>query len=600
MLALDGVSRPFDKAASGFTRAEAVSVIFLQKKKDSKRVYAHLLNINSSNDGFKTGGSMFPSREMQEKLFRECYLSINMDSRLVSYLEAHATGTYFGDGEEVEAIDAALGQNRSTPLAIGSIKSNMGHAEASSAIASIAKLILCLENQQIPPNINISELRDDIPAFTEGRIRVVQEVERLESSYVSLNSFGLGGANAHAVFKGNEKSKINAGLPADGLNRLVCWAGRNEAAIRSIFDDITSRQLDAEFVALLQNSQAKTAPANTYRGYGMFSHDTVSQKAVCTERSVRHFNSARMPIVWVYSGIGSQWSGMGKDLMKVPVFAEAIEFCHKVLAPKGLSLKEIISSSNEMFENVLHSYVGITAIEIGLTDVLKSLEIEPDYIVGHSVGEIACAYCDGCFTAEEAILVAYARGLSSKESKSILGGMAAVGMNYKELAELLPEDIDIACHNASDSTTISGPADSVSAFVSKLSAQNLFAKEISCSGVALHSRYIKEMGRILKQMLEKIITEPKERSAKWISTTFGSHCEDSKLSSAAYHTQNLLAPVLFHEAVEQLPKCITIEMAPHGLLKPILKRSMKEGIHFSLTQRDEKNGSEYFMRALGE
>jgi fatty acid synthase, animal type len=229
------------------------------------------------------------------------------------------------------------------------------------------------------------------------------------------------------------------------------------------------------------------------------------------------------------------------------------------------------------------------------------LGLEPDFIIGHSVGEIGCAYCDGCFTAEEAILVAYARGLSNNESKTILGGMAAIGKHHKELAEMLPEDIDIACHNALDSTTISGPAKSITAFVSKLTTENVFAREIACSGVPLHSRYIKDMGKLLNQMLNEIITNPKQRSPKWLSSTYGSEStEESQFSSATYHTKNLLAPVLFEEVVAQLPDCMTIEMAPHGLLKPILKRSMKEGTHFSLTQRGEKNGAEYLMKTLGE
>lgn len=580
-------------------------MIFLQKAKDSKRIYANILNVNTNNDGFKSGGSSFPSRIMQQKLFEENYAKINLDPSLVGYVEAHATGTIMGDAEEVAAIDGAYCSKRKKPLAIGSVKSNMGHSEATAALASTVKLIFSLENQKIPPNINLSELRNDIPAFNEKRIKVVTEVENLEGPYVSLNSFGLGGANCHAIFKGNLKSKVNNGIPKDNLNRLVCWAGRTEAAVNSIFDDVSSRPLDAEHIALLQNTQVKTASANTYRGFGIFSNDKSTQKAFCARREIQHFNGIRKPIVWVYSGIGSQWLEMGADLMKLPIFAERIDFCHNVLLPKGLNLKEIISTNNEKnFDNVLHSYVGIIAIEIALTDVLKALGLEPDFIIGHSVGELGCAYCDGCFTAEETIMAAYARGQSNNESKTIMGGMAAVGISHKDLLKLLPRDIDVACHNAADSITISGPVASVKAFVEELSAKGVFAKEISCSGVPLHSRYIKEMGDNLKRKLKAIIKTPKKRSAKWLSSTFASEkwkSEEAQFSSADYHTKNLLNPVLFHEIVEQLPSdAMTIEIAPHGLLKPILKRSLKEGNHFSLTQRDDKNGIDLLTKVLGQ
>lgn len=549
-------------------------------------------------------GSAFPSRVLQQQLFEECFQKIKMNPSLISFVEAHSTGTILGDAEEVAAIDAAYCKERTTPLSIGSVKSNIGHTEASSAVASTIKLILALESNKIAPNINLTELRTDIPAFAEGRIKVVTEVENLAGPYVSMNSFGLGGANAHAIFKGNLKSKINNGIPNDNLNRLLCWAGRTEAAVNSIFDDVLSRPLDAEYIALLQNTQIKTTLSNVYRGYGIFSNDDTTQMATCVQKDVQNFNSSKKPVCWIYSGIGSQWLEMGTDLMKLPIFAKSIEYCHELMVPKGLNLKEIITSTDEKtFDNVLHSYVGIAAIEIALTDLMKALGMEPDYIIGHSVGELGCAYCDGCFTAEETMLAAYARGQSNNESKTILGGMAAIGINYKELLAQLPGDIDVACHNAADSTTISGPLDSVKAFVQGLSEKNIFAKEIPCSGVPLHSRYIEEMGKNLLKKLKEVIKDPKKRSAKWLSSTYPSEQwidEEPQYSSAEYHTKNLISPVLFHEVTEQLPPCVTIEISPHGLLKPIVKRSLKEGVHFSLTQRDDKNGLLLLMNVLGQ
>lgn len=605
ILSKDGYCRPFDKDASGFSRADTICVAFLQKHKDSKRVYANLVYVNSNNDGFKSEGHSFPSRILQQQLFDECFFHLKMDPNKVGFVEAHSTGTFFGDAEEVAGIDGAFCRNRSKPLPIGSLKSNMGHAEASSAIASIAKIVLLLDNRKIPPNINLNELRSDIPAFAEGRIRVVTEVEDFKEEYASLNSFGLGGANAHALFKGNLKAKINNGIPNDNLQRIVCWAGRTQTALSTVFNDILSRPLDAEHIALLQNSQVKTASSNTYRGYGIFSHDNVIEKAVSLQQEIQHYNSVTKPIVWVFSGIGSQWVEMASDLMQLKTFADTIELCHCILMKKGLNLKEIITSPRaDMFENVLHSYVGIVSIEIALTEVLKAIGIVPDFIIGHSVGELAVAYADGCLSLEETVLASYARGNSSINSQTIVGGMAAVGMNYKELASLVPSDIDIACHNSADSTTISGPVESIKAFVEELSSKNIFVKEIPCSGVPLHSRYIKEMGSKLLTQLTEVIKHPKKRSSKWLSSTYHSDQwknEESQFCSAQYQTMNLLNPVLFDEVVALLPvNSMTIEISPHGLLKPILKRSLKEGIHFSLAERGNKNGTLFLLNTLGQ
>ena len=133
--------------------------------------------------------------------------------------------------------------------------------------------------------------------------------------------------------------------------------------------------------------------------------------------------------IWfVYAGMGSQWCGMVSDFMKFPVFANAINKCVEILQPKGVDLMHILTTSDKnIFDNILHSFVGIAAIQIGLTDVLRAIGIVPDGIIGHSVGELGCAYADGCMTAEEMILAAYSRGRASIEANLIRGMMAAIG-----------------------------------------------------------------------------------------------------------------------------------------------------------------------------
>lgn len=604
MLAKDGVSRPFDENATGFTRADTICVILLQKLKDSKRIYANLVYSSSNNDGFKKEGITFPSRVMQRKLIEEFYKTIKINPEMINFVESHTTGTKLGDPEEVSAIDETFCKSRgeNNELTIGSVKSNMGHAEAASGMASIAKIILAFENQKFAPNINLKILRSDIPAFAEKRIKVATEAVELTGNLIAMNSFGLGGANAHSLFRGNTKQKINYGIPNDDMNRLVLWSGRTEEAVNAIFDDITKRPLDAEHIALLQSSQVITSSANTNRGFGIFKHDNESKKAKCLTRDIQYFNGTRRPIVYVFSGIGSQWSQMGKDLMEIPLFAKSIENSHIILERFNLNLKDIIMNENN-FENVLNSYIGIISIEIALVDILKALGIEPDFMIGHSVGELGCSYADGCFTAEETILAAYARGSSSNESKTIEGAMAAIGMNHVELENILPQDIDVACHNALDSTTISGPAESVRVFIEEMKEKKIFAREVACSGIPLHSRYITEFGENLQRKLKEIIKEPKARSKKWLSSTFPGDMwgdEAASFSSAEYHTRNLLNPVFFHEVTEMLPRnAITIEIAPHGLLKSILKRSLKDGVQVSLTQKDCKDGVSFFNDALG-
>lgn len=604
MLSADGNHRSFDENADGFIRSEAVGMFFLQKHKDAKRVYATVVNTCINNDGFKEQGSSFPSRIMQESLMRDLYRSTNVSPKDVHFVEAHATGTVIGDCEEVSAIDAVYCENRNEPLLVGSVKSNMGHAESASALASISKIILAFERRQIPPNIKLKSLRSDVEAFKEGRLKVVTETEDLRGDYISMNNFGLGGANSHILLKRNVKEKFNYGMPSDNLARLVLWTGRTDEAVNTIFDEISQRPLDAEFISLLQNSQIQTNFANNIRGYGIFHQNDDSINAECVRRHLCNFNGKRRQIAWIYNGIGSQWPGMGADLMKIPIFAESISESHEILAAKGINLKHIITSfDDEIFNNVLHSYVGIVAIEIALTKILNAIGIKPDFLVGHSLGEITCAYADGCFTAEETILVAYERGKANLDSKNIDGAMAAVGMGYKDVASILPKDIDIACHNSADATTITGPAESIHAFCKTLEEQGIFVRKVQSSGNALHSRYLEDYANKFLKNLKNLIKEPKKRSSKWLSTCYPQDLwgdSESQYSSPEYHVRNLTETVLFQEAIEMLPNDIhLIEIGPHALLKSILKRSKREASYVNLTQRDNDDPTNFLLNSLG-
>lgn len=604
VLSDDGYCRPFDKNANGYTRSEAVCVLFLQRARDAKRVYGTVVYSKANCDGFKEEGITYPSGKMQAELLSEFYKEINLDPSTVNFVEAHSTGTVVGDPEECWAIDQVFCKGRNKPLLVGSIKSNIGHTESTSGCCSVAKAILAYHNNLIPPNINFQSVRPTIPALAEGRLKVITQSTPLDGPLIACNSFGFGGANAHVLLRGNMKRKVNYGLPSDPLPRVVVWSGRTEEACHAIFDDIVKRPLDAEHVALLNNIQNDSIPANLFRGYSVCTKNDDSN-AICVAKEVQHHTGLKRPMVFVYSGMGSQWSEMGKSLMGIPIFREAIEDCHKILKQRGLDLINIITSSDpHAFDNILHSFVGIAAIQIGITDILKVLNLEPDFIIGHSVGELGCAYADGCFTREEMILSAYSRGMASIETKVIFGSMAAIGLGYKKIRTILPPGVEVACHNGPDSCTISGPAENVSKFVAELKNNGVFAREVPTSNIAYHSKYIAEMGPKLLARLTEVIKNPKPRSTKWLSSSVPKSRWDkpeAKYCSAEYQTNNLLSPVLFEETAALLPEnALTIEIAPHGLLQAILRKSMPSAVHISLTQRGNENNMNLLFTGLGK
>lgn len=323
-------------------------------------------------------------------------------------------------------------------------------------------------------------------------------------------------------------------------------------------------------------------------------------------RETEYFPGNKRQTWFIYSGMGSQWNMMGKQLMELPIFAATIQKCHNVLTPFGLDLIHIITSDDPtIFDKILHSFVGIAAIQTALTDILNALGIVPDGIIGHSVGELGCSYADGCLTVEQVMMCAYSRGKASQDAELIPGMMAAVGLGYNQIKNQLPEPIEVACHNSATSCTLSGPKADMEKYVKELTDKGIFARLVNVANIAYHSRYIKPAAPFLLKYLEKIIPDPKPRSSKWISTSVPESQwdrEDAKWCSATYHTNNLLGQVLFEEGSKHVPKdAVCIEIAPHGLLQAIIKKSFKSGCtNIPLTMRGTKNGVQFLLSAIGK
>ncbi|CAG9791688.1 unnamed protein product [Diatraea saccharalis] len=547
----DGKTKSFDDKADGCVKSEAIQVIFLQKAKDALRTYAELVHIKNDYIQMTADHGFYRDPIVLNKFLKNFYDEVRIPPEDVEYVEAMGAAIPDADKAELESIAEVFCKNRINPLLVGSVFSNIGYSEASSGLCSLMKVLLGYHTGKIPANLHCSSPRSDVPALHDGRMRVVTENEPFRRGYVAINNHSITGCTAHMLVAG--------------------------------------RCLKAYYLFVPR-----------------FKDTNAEQKTVTLTENCEYFDDARRPLWFVYSGMGSQWAGMGTQLMRIPIFAAAIERCQRALEPKGIDLVHIITSTDKkIFDNILHSFVGIAAVQIGLTDVLRELGLVPDKIIGHSVGELGCAYADGCFTAEEMILSAYSRGLVSIQTPFIRGSMAAVGIGYQDIKDMLPPEIEVACHNSSESSTISGPADLMREFVASLSSKGIFAKEVPCSNIAYHSRYIAEAGPGLLQYLSEVIKTPKKRSDRWVSTSVPRDMWDkpaAQTSSAEYHTNNLLNPVLFEETAHLIPSnAVLVEIAPHGLLQAILKRSLPVSCkHIPLTRRGHPDNALMVLESIGK
>lgn len=238
-------------------------------------------------------------------------------------------------------------------------------------------------------------------------------------------------------------------------------------------------------------------------------------------------------------------------------------------------------------------------------DVLVAVGITPDFIVGHSVGELGCAYADGCLTAEQMLKTAYYCGLVTLNSKIPLGAMAFVDLGYNQIKQMLPANVEVVCHNSQDSCTVSGLKESVEQFVFTLKSKNISTQIINVLNTPYHTKFIEKSVPSLLEYLKKIVPNPKLRSGKWISTSTPEEqwrADVAKYCSAEYCANILVNNVLFDEAFEHVSKgSVIIELSPHGLLQDILNRSCKKDItSIDLVSRNHKDGLGYLLSALGK
>ncbi|CAH0625662.1 unnamed protein product [Chrysodeixis includens] len=602
MLCLDGKTKSFDKNADGYVRADAINVLFLQKAKNAHRIYAQVYHAKGNYHLRPDAGFLY-NRESEdlEKFYKEFYSETDVDPKNIEYIEANGVGLPLADATELTVIGNIFAKDNT--VKIGSVKSNMGHSEAASGVVGVTKLCLAYHKGKLPANLHYNEPQDQIPAIRDGRIKVLDDHADFDRGFTAMNNFSFGGGNYHVVLKGIHKEK-NLDKYKSQIPHLVLASGRQEPSVQKVIDIMKSHPIDPEEIGLLHKVYEHDVSGHTGRGYAILGQNE-NKETISLGESVDYYPGVKRPLWFVYSGMGSQWAGMGADLMKIPVFAAAIHKCHKVLEPKGVDVIRIVTERDEsIFDNILNAFVGIGAIQIGLTDVIKALGVVPDYIIGHSLGEMACAYHDDTFTAEELILATYSRGKVCLETELIKGSMAAVGIGYNTIVHQCPPEIDIACHNSSESTTISGPADKMKEFVGELTKQGIFAKEVPCANIAYHSRYIAHCGPGLLKHLRDILKNPKKRSSKWISTSVPQSQwgePNAMYSSAEYHTNNLLKPVLFEEAGSLIPdNAVVIEIAPHGLLQAILKRSHSKCTLIPLTRRGSNDSVKFLLDAIGK
>lgn len=584
VLSKDGSCKTFSADADGYARGEAITAIYIKKLDDALRdrnpIRAVIRGTAINHDG-KTPGFSVPSAAAQETLMRRAYRVADIsDFSKTGYIECHGTGTPVGDPIEASAVGRVFGESG---VYIGSIKPNFGHTEGASGLLSVIKSVLILENRTIPPNIKFLRPNPAIP-FESANLTVPIEPTpwpkgRLER--VSVNSFGVGGANAHAVIDSTASFNVSTvSQRAPEEPQLLLFSANSQKALTRIFENYRNFvERKPETIRDLSYTLANRREHLPHRAFAIASKGSVGPISPMIK-------SVKPPaVIMVFTGQGAQWPQMGRDLMDSNmVFLNSIRRLDRHLqtlyehSPEWTIEAELRrTGKNSRVRIAEFSQPLCTAIQIALVDTLAALGVLPHAVVGHSSGEIAGAYAAGALTAKEAIICALHRGAVTNLQKRS-GAMAAIGMSWKETEKYLFGNVAIACENSPNSVTISGDVDAVEAIIAdiQVSQPDMVARKLQVDK-AYHSYHMVEIGEHYHSLLENSIKEKAPRKLFFSSVTGGLWDQGTTLGSK-YWQHNLESPVLFRAALSSIlehpigQNPVFVEIGPHSALAGPLRQ----------------------------
>ncbi|MBC3986180.1 SDR family NAD(P)-dependent oxidoreductase [Streptomyces sp. AC536] len=606
MLSKRGHCAAFSARADGFVRAEGGGLVVLKRLTDAladgDRVLGVILGSGSNSDG-RTTGIALPSARAQEELLRRVYAEAGIDPDELVYFEAHGTGTPAGDPLEAQAIGRALGVRRITgALPVGSVKTNVGHLEPASGMAGLCKALLVLRHGVAPASLHAEPPNPDID-FTGLGLRLTSERQHLTDTarpVVGVNSFGFGGSNAHVALTAPPPSPVRPAAPEpppEGLPLLA--SARTPDALSAAASAMAERLAhagDEEFYDLAYTSCLRRgqhehraavfapSPREAARGFAALaaqartgSTDAAREATLPDSVSAAVGEAARGgQVAFVFSGNGSQWAGMGTELLDDPVFRAAVAEADTALAPHlGWSVtKELeLPADDWRLEATDIAQPLLFAVQLGVVAVLRHRGITPAMVLGHSVGEVAAAHTAGALTLAQAARVIAERSRVQAATAG-LGRMAAVGLTPDEAsAEIAPwgQALEIAAVNSPKDVTVAGQADALAALGERLTGRGVFFRDLALD-YAFHSRAMDPQAEPLRAALDGLT--PGEGEIALYSTVTGDRLPGSALD-AGYWWHNVRRPVLFASAVEQAAQDgagVFVEIGPHPVLRTYLRR----------------------------
>jgi len=607
MLSPSGRCRAFDAAADGYVRAEGAGIVLLKRLRDAladgDAIRAVLLGTGANAAG-RTIGLSLPNGDAQAALMRDVIARAGVTPDRFLAFEAHGTGTRAGDPAEAGAIGRIIGQGRQTPLPMGSVKTNLGHLEAGSGMAGLLKAMLVLEHGAVPPTLHFREPNPDIDfaALNLAVPAALTPAAPREDSVVGVNSFGFGGTNATAIL-GRAPAPKRTRREKTGVAPPLILSARSQAALRLLAESWEGR-LAGEAPARLAALSRGVARHRDLAPHRLVLRGDDGNAAAAALRRWRAGDdaaaiageAARGSIAFVFSGNGAQHPAMAQAaLADSPAFRTGLAEADAALAsPLGASPLRLIEAgvSAETLTGTDMAQPLLFAIQVATARALAEQGIRPAISLGHSVGEVAAAWCAGALALDDAAQLIVARSRRQHRMRG-QGRMAALGAPEDAAATLLATDLptlEIAAVNGPAALTIAGPAGALNQLATIAEARRWSFVPLDLD-YAFHSAAMDPLREDLLADLARLA--PRDAAHPFLSTVAAAPLAGTDLG-AEYWWRNLRAPVRFRDAVRRAAgdgARIFIEIGPNAVLQSYLRESLRErtpdaAVLASLTRRD--------------
>ena len=593
-----GQCHAFDASADGFVRGEGCGVAVLKRLSDALRDGDRVLAVvrgSAVNQDGRSNGLMAPNPAAQMAVLRAAYTNAGVEPREVDYVEAHGTGTLLGDPIEARALGTVLGRGRAedSPLLIGAIKSNLGHLEAAAGIAGFAKAVLALQRGRIPANLGYQTPNPHIP-FDKLRLKVVAEHTDWAATgrprRAGVSSFGFGGTNAHVVLEQVPATTTATAVPLSGaaVTTLVV-SGKTPERIASVaamladWMDGAGADVALPEVAHTLNHHRSQHPRFATVCARDRAQAVAGLRALAAGQSAAgvvgpHSGVCRPGTVFVYSGQGSQWAGMGRQLLAdEPAFAAAVAELEPAFVEQvGFSLHQVIANGEPVSGDAKVQPV-LMGLQLALTELWRSYGVHPDAVIGHSMGEVTAAVVAGALSTTDGLRVIATRSRLMSQLAG-QGAVALVNMDTETFESLIADypSVEVAGYVSPRQTVVAGLPDQVDALIAAVNAQNRFARRVNmevASHTALMDPVLPDLRAALADLTPSISTLP------FLSTV--ADPTTAPVLDADYWVANVRQPVRFSQAIATAAQDhgTFIEISPHATMAQPISDTLEAVTH---------------------